>query len=146
MKVVIGILVLIFSLNQNLYFNQVETDFSENESENIQNDVQNESSNQQVKEKLSSSPITINGNGDFLTCGCVSSGDGSQNDPYIIENLDIQGNGFAGVNITHTDSYFIVQNVEINGSDDYFTGPGGFDLYNVTHGKFINNYINNDNR
>ncbi len=34
-------------------------------------------------------PFTLSGNAAFASCGCVSSGDGSESSPYILKNLNI---------------------------------------------------------
>ncbi|NHI93793.1 MAG: hypothetical protein EAX96_15000 [Candidatus Lokiarchaeota archaeon] len=80
-------------------------------------------------------PLEIDGN--YWLSQNASDGIGTSEDPYIIENLNIDaaGKGVHGVLITNTDDYFILRNVIVNNTDSsYF----GIKFLNVTNGKIIN--------
>ena len=74
--------------------------------------------------------ISINDNSGFSSCNCVTSGNGTIESPYLIENIYINGYSFV---ISSTRAYFYVFNVWVNGSID-----DDFGLYNVTNGLFVN--------
>ena len=88
--------------------------------------------------------IFINGNNTF-TAKAISegwSGDGSLNDPYIIENYTIQALSEHGIEIRNTNLHFIIRNVSItNGRSNYYHG---IYLYNVTNGILENNTADNN--
>jgi len=46
-------------------------------------------------------------------CQCVTSGSGTPNAPYIIENWDIESSSFYGINIRETKVHFIIRNVKV---------------------------------
>ncbi|MHA2366815.1 MAG: NosD domain-containing protein [Candidatus Hodarchaeales archaeon] len=95
-----------------------------------------------TRNKVLASVISINGNSDFTTCGCVApGGDGTVNNPYVIANMTIQGSGGPGISITNTNVYFIIQNVTVTGSTT--PGVGALDLQNVTNGYLTNNTATN---
>jgi hypothetical protein len=99
-------------------------------------------------------PIHINGNDEFTSDNGVVSGDGSVNDPFVIECWNIQANMTNdGIRIENTNKYFIVQSCHIfyidgiiamyKNSDDktpYFKNeeekpyPIGIFLNNVSNG------------
>ncbi len=84
--------------------------------------------------------IFIDGNG--MLAAKASSGDGSLNDPYIIENYTIRAISEHGIEIRNTTLHFIVRNVSItNGRSNYYHG---FYLYNVTNGILKNNTADNN--
>ncbi len=68
----------------------------------------------------SASPVEILGNGDLVSFP----GSGNQGDPYIIEDMVIDGNGtdFA-LNITNVDKFLLIQNVT------FFNVSGGAAVY-----------------
>ncbi|MFX1571535.1 MAG: NosD domain-containing protein [Promethearchaeota archaeon] len=68
------------------------------------------------------------------------SGNGTWNDPYIIENVKIDGlNNHNCIRIDNSDVYFTIRNCTIiNGRDEYWHS-GGIRLENVTNGRLINN-------
>ncbi|MEW5760591.1 MAG: right-handed parallel beta-helix repeat-containing protein, partial [Candidatus Thermoplasmatota archaeon] len=87
-------------------------------------------------------PISINGNGSFTNANGVTSGTGTQSDPYIIENWDIDATNNDGIFIQNTDSYFIIRNCYIHdGKNNWWFGIG---LYNVTNGKIDNVTLKNN--
>ena len=68
-------------------------------------------------------PISIDGNSDFTSANGVTGGSGTQVDPYIIEDWDINASGGAGVKIKNTDVYFIIRNCVIHdGKSNYHSG------------------------
>lgn len=74
----------------------------------------------------SDSPIDINGNDDLS----VYPGNGSKNNPYIIEDLiiDLSGSpGDHGINISNTDAYLEIRNCTIRNA------TGGIHLYNSSN-------------
>lgn len=82
------------------------------------------------------SPIAITDNAHFTTY--ASSGDGSKNDPWIIEDFLIECNGTGiGIGIQDTTDYFIVRNGFVNESQD---SGATFNLVlnNVVNGEIIN--------
>lgn len=82
-------------------------------------------------------PIHINGNNEFTEENGVSSGDGTQNSPYMIQNWVIakSGSAFIGIFIENTSAYFTIQNCTIHG----FTtlDNDGLKFLNVTNGHII---------
>jgi parallel beta-helix repeat protein len=90
-------------------------------------------------------PIAINGDADFSATALAEgwSGDGSQQDPYIIENFDISSSfdPESSINITDTRVYYIVQGCRITGPAA--TPSYGIYLENSTNGRIINNLVTN---
>ncbi|MDI6708871.1 MAG: right-handed parallel beta-helix repeat-containing protein [Candidatus Thermoplasmatota archaeon] len=95
------------------------------------------------KTLTSHAPIYINGNDDFIVGqNGVVSGSGTQADPYIIENWDIDASSANGIEIRNTDVYFIIRNCTIHdgeSNDNY-----GVYFYHVQNGK-INNLTSYNN-
>jgi len=88
--------------------------------------------------------IFIDGNNAFAAKAINEgwSGDGSLNDPYIIENYTICATSEHGIEIRNINFHFIIRNVSItNGRSNYYHG---FYLYNVTHGILTNNTAENN--
>lgn len=94
-----------------------------------------------LRPKISFSPINITQNSDFLTCYCTSKGDGSESDPFIIENLIIEAAGSSGIVISNTTSYFEIRDVDINGSKPLSTSA--IKLTNVSHGTISSSQLTN---
>jgi len=69
------------------------------------------------QEIIVNSPVTISGNDDFVAQGWP--GVGTEEDPYIIADLNIRGNP-EGIVIENTDVHFVIRNcsVETNNIDD----------------------------
>ena len=88
--------------------------------------------------------IFIDGN-DMFAAKAISegwSGDGSLNDPYIVENYTILAISEHGIEIRNTNLHFIIRNVSItNGRSNYYHG---FYLYNVINGILTNNTADNN--
>jgi parallel beta-helix repeat protein len=73
--------------------------------------------------------------GDNSSTG-ISWGSGTESDPYIIENLDIDASSPDGIHIRNSDVHFIVRGCHIcNGFPMY----AGVRLYNCTNGTLIDN-------
>ena len=88
--------------------------------------------------------IYIDGNSMFAAKATSEgwNGDGTSNNPYIIEYYNISASTENGIEIRNTDVHFIVQNVSItNGLSNYFHG---FYLFNVSNGVFKNDTANNN--
>ncbi|MDI6856685.1 MAG: hypothetical protein QMD21_07895 [Candidatus Thermoplasmatota archaeon] len=61
-------------------------------------------------------PIYIDGNDNFIAANGVSNPEatGTESDPYIIENWDINASSANGIEIRNTDVYFIIRNCTIH--------------------------------
>ncbi|MEM3525732.1 MAG: NosD domain-containing protein, partial [Thermoplasmata archaeon] len=92
-------------------------------------------------------PIRINGDADFTPINGVVSGSGTLNDPYIIENWDIDAAGQGcGIYIGNTTSYFVVRNCYVNNSSGnaaQYYWNSGIALYSVVNGILGRNLILN---
>ena len=73
----------------------------------------------------------------FRTCGCVSQGNGTSSNPYVIQNFNFTGNTLS-INITNTNSYFIFQDNFINNDNSL-----GIYLFNVTNAIIENTTVSN---
>jgi parallel beta-helix repeat protein len=82
-------------------------------------------------------PIRIIGNDQFTSENGVSGGNGTVDDPYIIEDWVIVSDGSAsqGIFINGTDAYFIIRNCTIRGFHDSVKYCQGIQLSEVTHGR-----------
>jgi parallel beta-helix repeat protein len=87
---------------------------------------------------VSSLPISISSNSDFATY--ATRGDGTAGNPWIIENLDIDGSAYAvpGISITDTTDSFTVRGCYIHDAQNM---EEGVYLSNVKNGVFENNNI-----
>ncbi|MEM2508581.1 MAG: right-handed parallel beta-helix repeat-containing protein [Candidatus Thermoplasmatota archaeon] len=85
-------------------------------------------------------PIHINGNADFANQAGSEGwpGDGSQKNPYIIQNYEINALSEDGIRIENTSVYFIIRNCKI------YNGRYGIYFKNVTNGivENVNCYEN----
>jgi len=96
------------------------------------------------KSPTAHAPISIDSNSDFTSANGVTSGSGTETDPYIIENWDINASSANGIKIRNTDVYFIIRNCVIHASYQpsvYWVHAVYF--YNVTNGKIKNCEIYN---
>jgi parallel beta-helix repeat protein len=93
-------------------------------------------------------PIKINSNADFDAAHGVSGGSGTQNDPWIIENLEINGSGFGYcIYLGNTTDYFIVRDCYLHDAGDVWSYPlfdSGIILFRATNGKIQGNNISNN--
>ena len=96
------------------------------------------------------SPIRINSNSDFDFSHGVTSGNGTESNPWVIENFIIDGTGYGYcIYIGNTTDYFIAQNCHLskasgNTSLDPPYGNDGLILRNVTNGR-LNNITSTQN-
>ena len=87
-------------------------------------------------------PIYINGNDNFTSANGVTSGSGTVDDPYIIENWTIDASVTHGIWIEDTSAYFVIRNCLVeNGGGNYH----GIYLNNVINGRIDNNTCLNNN-
>jgi parallel beta-helix repeat protein len=97
-------------------------------------------------------PIYIDGDSSFTPANGVTSGSGTQSDPYIIENwvINAPGANANGIYIQNTTAYFVVRNCLVeNGSANPWNLPlrpayDGIYLLNVVNGEIENNTFRND--
>jgi hypothetical protein len=72
---------------------------------------------------VSHAPISIYNNNSFTQANGVTSGSGTRESPYIIENWVINASSANGIDIEGTTAYFIIRNCLIeNGADDGYVG------------------------
>jgi parallel beta-helix repeat protein len=94
-------------------------------------------------------PIHINGNGQFTSANGVTGGSGTQSNPYIIENWDIDAKGGTYcIWIENTDVWFVIQNCRVLNATNTSSEPYGTGIYlnNVTHGTLKNNNCSGNSR
>ncbi|MFX0037173.1 MAG: right-handed parallel beta-helix repeat-containing protein [Candidatus Hermodarchaeota archaeon] len=73
------------------------------------------------------------------------SGSGTWNDPYIIENVWIDGQGLGScIEIRYSSKYFIIRNCTLSNSGSVSDADGGIKLLEVDNGKLINNTCSNN--
>jgi parallel beta-helix repeat protein len=87
-------------------------------------------------------PILIDGDADFIPTNGVSSGSGSWNNPYVIENWDISASTAIGIDIRNTDKHFVIRDAWVHSGGSIFEG---IFLYHTTNGTVQNTSIS-DNR
>ena len=80
-------------------------------------------------------PIYINGNEDFTPENGVTGGNGTEENPFIIEDWVIVGNGSAsdGIFINNTDLYFVIMNCTV--SNFSYMYDAGIAFNNVKNGR-----------
>jgi parallel beta-helix repeat protein len=88
--------------------------------------------------------LYIDGNLDFHQNAIENNftGDGSLNDPYVIENYEIYATIGHGVHIKNTNLHFIIRDITVN--DGKLNNYYGFYLENVTHGMLEDNIASNN--
>jgi len=91
------------------------------------------------------SPIVIDGYDPLKNWAYFASlypwcyGSGTENDPYIIENVTINGGGSGDlITVEDTLEYFVIQNCHL------YNGEHGIGLEHVENGKLINNNIHSN--
>ena len=93
-------------------------------------------------------PIIILSNNDFTSENGVIGGSGTENDPFIISDWVIEGDGETdyGIFIENTNVFFIIQNCTIQ----YFFKEGDFQygiyLDNVINGRIVNTTLYKDHQ
>lgn len=80
-------------------------------------------------------PIFIYGNGDLNQNNGVTSGTGTQSDPYIIENWQIVAGGKNAIQIQYTNKYVTIRNVHLLSG---FPGYNGLTLQNSQNVRIEN--------
>lgn len=99
-------------------------------------------------EYSSHAPIRIDSNSDFGFSHGVTGGYGTAIDPWIINNLEINGTGYGYcLYIGNTTDYFVVQDCyfhEASGNSDNYFWNSGLILYNVNNGK-VKDCVSKDN-
>ncbi len=96
------------------------------------------------------SPIVIDGNDNWVSLASSEIwcyGNGTINNPYIIENVSIDGQRFGNcLYINHSDVYFEIRNsiFHNSGTEGSWRGDAGIKLQNVLNGKLINNTCSNN--
>jgi parallel beta-helix repeat protein len=82
--------------------------------------------------------ILIMGDENFTSANGVVSGNGTQSNPYVIEDLSIEFGSGDGISIRKTSAYFVIRNVEIRNSSN------GIIMYNVTNGRVEYSVLKNN--
>jgi parallel beta-helix repeat protein len=80
--------------------------------------------------------ILIDGNANFTGANGITYGNGTESDPYIIENYNISASINNSIEIRNTDAHFIIRNMSLH-SGKLVTNYGIF-LYNVTNALIDN--------
>lgn len=95
-------------------------------------------------------PLIIDGNGNTgysweqLLLGDLCSGSGTLNDPYVIQNIKINGNGVTDcLTIINSTKHFIIKNCQFYNSGNANSGISLFSIenYQVYNCTFLNTYI-----
>ena len=95
-------------------------------------------------------PIRINNNTDFANHATSEGwgGNGTEADPYIIENYNINGTGYGYcIYIGNTTDYFVVRNCSLHdasGNSGTYYWDSALVMYNVTNGAAVNNTASNN--
>ncbi len=89
-------------------------------------------------------PIRINSNAEFTSANGVMLGEGSQANPWIIENWDINGTGYGYcIYVGNTTDYFVVRNSYLHEASGVSSWPffpdSGIAVTNITNGLIQNN-------
>ncbi len=134
------ILVLLFLLMNSVVIMSTTNSFT-----NVKNNKNNESQAISIQSKLMnqynnlSSPLTIINNTGFMSCNCVSQGNGSSSNPYIIENFFITNQNY-GIKIFNTTAFFVIRDVWVNYTTSYLSGYG-IGLFNVINAQILSNNL-----
>jgi parallel beta-helix repeat protein len=89
------------------------------------------------------SNILIQGDRDFtqigagMGCGCVRSGSGSQEDPYVIAGWSLNASVADGISISGTRAYFLIRGVDVQGESTHV----GIFLKQVENGRIEDSLI-----
>jgi hypothetical protein len=95
------------------------------------------------------SPIFIDGNADFGLEDGVTSGSGTEADPFVIEGWEIYALGAYGIAVNSTDAYLVIRNVSVAAHWSpyyYFVGeasrdPVGISIRNASNVKVESSFI-----
>jgi len=86
----------------------------------------------------SHAPIYINGNDNFIPANGVVAGNGMENNPYIIENWDINAENAIGIWIGNTTAHFAIRNCYVH--------DGGANQHSgILFDNLINGVVENSN-
>ncbi len=113
---------------------------------NIFNTMRNDND---LGEKLNFSKISekihINNNWSAAEAAGICTGNGTSTDPYLIEDLEIDGGGVGScIFIENANDYFMILNCTLtNAYDDFLMEEAGIKLYNSSNGQLINNTFSN---
>ncbi|MHA2210099.1 MAG: right-handed parallel beta-helix repeat-containing protein [Candidatus Thorarchaeota archaeon] len=94
--------------------------------------------------------IAIDGDANFSDTALLKGwpGDGSPENPFIIDGLDIDLGGahWYGISINNTRASFTISNCNVTSADGTMEmcGGAGINLENVTNGELVNNTCNNN--
>jgi len=126
-------------------FNSGQSDEDEiDQRSELKNSVKNELNknypNDLKDSQTSHPPIYIDGNSDLADTAQSEGwpGDGSENNPYIMEGYGIDGNGSECMDVRDTTDYFVIKDCT------FFNGSYGIKFNNLTHGEIKNNTINSN--
>jgi parallel beta-helix repeat protein len=97
-----------------------------------------------VNNRVQRPPFRIDSNSDFDASHGVSAGSGTQNDPWIIENYDIDGAGYGySIYLGNTTEYFVLRGSHLHDANRGMASPqasdSGIILENVTNGEITDN-------
>ncbi|MEE9379208.1 MAG: hypothetical protein V3V33_14380, partial [Candidatus Lokiarchaeia archaeon] len=110
---------------------------------------QNEHSNSYNKKLRTakiSAPIHINNNWSDAQLAGNCTGSGIWSDPYVIEDLIINGqNSSSCILIENTIEFFKIENCTVFNSSSVVTSGAGIKLNNVMNGTILNNNCSNNN-
>ena len=87
-------------------------------------------------------PIYIESNDNFIPANGVISGSGTENDPYVIENWNIDASSAHGIEIRNTNACFVIRNCYVH--DGWVNFKCGIHLHNVKNGTVDNNLMENN--
>jgi parallel beta-helix repeat protein len=96
----------------------------------------------QVARAVTHSNIVIKSNQDFVSCNCVTSGDGSPSNPYVISGLAIYTSSAPGILVDNSNGkitkYFEITGDTVNGGNGQPTSYPGAEFIDVTGlGKIV---------
>ena len=93
-----------------------------------------------LKSSSISEKVYINGNWSSAIAMGICTGDGSSSNPYLIQDLTIDGDNIGNcIAIENSEYYLVIENCTV-----YNSGPGFYDsgikLINVSNAQILNNY------
>ncbi len=96
-----------------------------------------------VNNRIKMDPIEISSNNDFTAFGFA--GDGTAEDPYLLENIYIYNNQGILISISNTNVNFILRNCLLDGIELSFGGTGIL-LHSVENGYIVNNTVTHNSQ
>jgi parallel beta-helix repeat protein len=85
--------------------------------------------------------ILINGDSQFTSANGVIGGNGSIDNPYLIENWTIDATNNHGIHIENTDAYFTIRNCYVYNGTNQSSYNNGIYLKNSNNGTIMNNNL-----